>query len=92
MRLARVLATEIIFSAEMHAEGRASEWLQALQMLSEVSTAGAELGVISLNTAISACDEAGQWKAALHVLSQAHPNEISFNAAIAACNFLRSGL
>ncbi|CAE7941973.1 EMB2654, partial [Symbiodinium sp. KB8] len=92
MHLARVLVTENIFSAEMHAAGRSSEWTRALQMLSAVSTVGAELSIISFNTVISACDEAGQWKAALHVFSQRHPNEISFNAAISACNFLRSGL
>ena len=58
----------------------------ALQLLSDMPLAKVAVDAVSYNAAISACQKAWNWQAALHLMSEMPAsNVVSFSTALSAC-------
>ena len=64
-------------------------WPMAVGQLQEMQEVNLECNTFISNAAISACEKGQQWKTSLQLLQQAEePDSISFNASIAASEWL----
>lgn len=64
---------------------KASAWATALVLLDGIPEKALQANVISHNTAIAACGRADLWQRALLGFQACHPDLITFNARISAC-------
>ncbi|CAE8629729.1 unnamed protein product [Polarella glacialis] len=70
---------------------KASRAMTALQVLAVMRRSQLKISIIHYNSAISACQKAGQWQMSLSVLNvmmpetRVVPDQISYNSAISAC-------
>ena len=75
------------YTTMIKACGASKNWQRVLQLIREMHDSNIELDGIAYNSAIAVCSGAGRWREALALLQQAsgHPDVITYNATIKAC-------
>eukprot|EP00953_Heterococcus_sp_UTEX-ZZ885_P000427 755-Heterococcus_DN1.PRE.4 len=80
-----------LLNTAMTALARSGELREAVQLLKQMPSFGAQPNTISYNAAISACSQARKWREALTLLNEMKaanvlPNTVTYNTVIDACS------